>query len=286
MLGVVRRATRRIARAPARFCRYESTTRVGERGPTKVPNEDEVDRIVEDLGGYGQCVLQLWIAQAMEDLEARRGSPIQLRHANMADRIRLFGSAETKTLTISQNGLGKTKQDLQDALGPLMNAKEVDLEKYMDDEATTPAVLLRQRFVSTFFVAHRVEIFARSFLDDAHGTYWCTEAMGPSNADFRKDDVEMGMKVVLHLRDEYMGLTEADHLRRKVLALCKSRMMISNHIFPVFVNGRRVSVIGGRPLNKEENEPTPAFTPEEMEQQCEPGPTSFKTHPANFKRDL
>ncbi|MGH8314838.1 MAG: molecular chaperone HtpG, partial [Steroidobacterales bacterium] len=128
-------------------------------------------------------------------------------------------SASPATLTISDNGLGMTRDEAVSQLGTIARSGTAEfLEKLSGDERKD-AQLIGQfgvGFYSAFMVAQRVEVLTRKAGEAASaGVRWESEGEGEFRVEpFEKP--ERGTRVVLHLKDEDKHFADPHTLRALV----------------------------------------------------------------------
>lgn len=124
--------------------------------------------------------------------------------------------ADTKTVTISDNGIGMNRDEVINNLGTIAKSGTAEFLKQMTGDQAKDNNLIGQfgvGFYSAFIVAERVEVFTRKAGDAVtDGVYW--ESVG--DADFNLASVEKagrGTTIVLHLRDDCEEFADAFRLR-------------------------------------------------------------------------
>ncbi len=125
---------------------------------------------------------------------------------NDADlRVRLSFDEELKTITISDNGIGMTRDEVIEHLGTIAKSGTSDFFAQLSGDQAKDSQLIGQfgvGFYSAFIVADKVTVKTRKAGDDAaSGTCW--ESTGEEDysvADIEKAD--RGTEITLHLRDE------------------------------------------------------------------------------------
>ncbi|KXP11428.1 molecular chaperone HtpG [Tsukamurella pulmonis] len=145
--------------------------------------------------------------------------------------IELRPDAEARTLTISDNGIGMSREDVVDLIGTLAKSGTGELKRKLEaakqaKEQGASAELIGQfgiGFYSAFMVADRVVLTTRKAGEDTatrwesegHGTYTVTDLTG--------DDVPAGhgTTITLHLRaadgDESLHDYASEHVLRTVV---------------------------------------------------------------------
>jgi molecular chaperone HtpG len=134
------------------------------------------------------------------------------------------------TITITDTGIGMTRQEAIDHLGTIAKSGTADFLAKLSGDQKQDAQLIGQfgvGFYSSFIVAERVEVFSRKAGEPASsGVHWDSRGEG----EFSVNDVELearGTKIVLHLKEDQHEF--ADDYRIRTLV-----RKYSDHIaFPV-----------------------------------------------------
>ena len=130
--------------------------------------------------------------------------------------IKIEFDKAANSVTISDNGIGMSREEVINNLGTIAKSGTADFLKNMTGDQKQDSQLIGQfgvGFYSAFIVADRVEVFTRrAGVDKAEGIYW--ESTG--DADFQIAAVEKegrGTTVVLHLRDDENDFADNWRLR-------------------------------------------------------------------------
>ncbi len=115
--------------------------------------------------------------------------------------IRLIPDSEAHTLTISDNGIGMTKEELEENLGTIAKSgSELFKEKMSDDENMSIIGQFGVGFYSAFMVSDKVEVTSRSIHDDKAYTWTSTGADGYTIKEGKRD--ENGTSITLYLKED------------------------------------------------------------------------------------
>jgi molecular chaperone HtpG len=161
--------------------------------------------------------------------------------------IRIAIDKEARTLAITDNGIGMSREEAISHLGTIARSGTAQFVQQLSGDQRKDSQLIGQfgvGFYSAFMVADRVEVFSRrAGLEAAAGVRW--ESAGES--EFTVEDVERaerGTTVVLHLKEEASEFLDAWQVRSIV-------KRYSDHIsLPVLMLKERVGE------EKEEKEDT------------------------------
>ncbi len=130
--------------------------------------------------------------------------------------IRIEFDKDAKTVTISDNGIGMTRDDVVEHLGTIAKSGTAQFLENLSGDEKKDSQLIGQfgvGFYSAFIVADRVEVFTRrAGTPTAEGVHWeCT-----GEAEFTVETVEKasrGTKIVLHLKKDAEEFADGWRLR-------------------------------------------------------------------------
>ena len=133
--------------------------------------------------------------------------------------IRISTDKEAGTLTIADNGIGMTEQEVIENLGTIARSGTAEFLKQLSGDQKKDAHLIGQfgvGFYSAFIVAHRVEVFTRKAgQPEDQGVYWSSEGTGQFDIGVQPVK-ERGTRIVLHLKDDEKEFLENWRLRSLV----------------------------------------------------------------------
>ncbi|WP_339664304.1 molecular chaperone HtpG [uncultured Pseudomonas sp.] len=134
-------------------------------------------------------------------------------------RIRISSDDKANTLTIEDNGIGMSRQEVIDHLGTIAKSGTAAFMQQLSGDQKKDASLIGQfgvGFYSAFIVADKVEVFTRrAGLDAAEGVHWESAGEGEfSIATVEKP--ERGTRIVLHLKPSESEFADGFRLRNVV----------------------------------------------------------------------
>ena len=126
-------------------------------------------------------------------------------------RIRITLDKEANTLTLSDNGIGMSREEVINNLGTIARSGTAEFLKNLTGDGKKDSQLIGQfgvGFYSAFIVAERVEVFTRrAGLSAADAVHW--ESSGEADFSVEScDKADRGTTVVLHLRKEDAEFTD------------------------------------------------------------------------------
>lgn len=149
-------------------------------------------------------------SDAADKLRFRALSDAALYENNGELHVRISTDKEARTLTISDNGIGMTRDEVIDNLGTIAKSGTKSFLESIGQDQAKDSQLIGQfgvGFYSAFIVADKVTVRTRAAGDTADkGVFWESEGEGDYTvADIEKAD--RGTEITLHLRegeDEYL----------------------------------------------------------------------------------
>ncbi|HMN46966.1 MAG TPA: molecular chaperone HtpG [Povalibacter sp.] len=189
--------------------------------------------MIHSLYSHKEIFLRELISNASDALDKLRFEALAKPDLTGGDTnyaITIDTDDQAHTVTITDNGIGMTRQEAVDHLGTIAKSGTADFLSKLSGDQKQDAQLIGQfgvGFYSSFIVADRVEVFSRRAGHPAsEGVHWESRADG----DFTVSDVDLperGTKIVLHLKEAEHEFADAFRIRSLV-------RKYSDHIaFPV-----------------------------------------------------
>ncbi len=183
-------------------------------------------------------------ADATEKLKFLQTSGTAIFEPDRELQIALATDETAHTLTITDAGIGMTRDELIENLGTIAHSgSKAFLEQIKASAAksggTGAAEIIGQfgvGFYSAFMVATKVTVFTRSYQPDETGWIWTSD--GVSSYEIEPgNDLPRGTKIVIHLKEEDQDYATP----RRVESIIKR---YSNFVgFPITLNGETVNTI-------------------------------------------
>jgi len=144
-------------------------------------------------------------SDAADKLRFEALSKPELYENDATPQVHIEFDKDAKTITISDNGIGMSRDEVVSHLGTIARSGTAEFLKNLSGDQKKDSQLIGQfgvGFYSAFIVAERVEVFTRrAGLPAEEGVHW--ESAG--EADFSVEPftkADRGTKVVLHLRTD------------------------------------------------------------------------------------
>ena len=134
-------------------------------------------------------------------------------------RINIYIDRESKTLKISDNGIGMTSDEVKRYINQVAFSSAAEfLEKYKKENQGIIGHF-GLGFYSSFMVSKKVEILTRSSISKSESVKWTCDG-SPSFKIENSDKEEIGTEVILHLMDEEIEFIEPSRIKSLITKYC------------------------------------------------------------------
>ena len=152
-------------------------------------------------------------------------------------KVEIAVDKEKKTLSISDNGIGMTADEVKKYINQVAFSSAEDFIKKYEKDANDLIGHFGLGFYSAFMVAAQVEIDTLSFKEGATAVHWSCDG-SPEFELTESDRTTVGTTITLTLQDEELEYTEQPRVRQLVKTYCD--------FMPVKI------VLDGEQINKQE----------------------------------
>ena len=171
-------------------------------------------------------------ADALDKLRYQAISDDQLLAQDSELAIRISVNSKAKTISISDNGIGMSEEEVIANLGTIAKSGSAEFLAQLNDSSRNEANIIGQfgvGFYSAFMVADKVEVFSRRADAAAEaGVHWSSIGDGTFTVE-PQSKAERGTKVLLHLKKDAREYAEQGDVSSLV-------NRYSEHLsFPVFL---------------------------------------------------
>jgi len=202
-----------------------------------------LDLVVHSLYTDKEIFLRELISNASDSMEKLRhieATEKDIHEPTLPLEIHITTDAEAKTLTISDAGIGMTREELVKNLGTIAHSGTKAFLKSVKDSGSTPGNMIGQfgvGFYSAFMVADEVKVHTRSWRADGEELVWISD--GKTGYEIEESPGQSrGVKVVMHLKEELGEYAEETRIKHLIETY-------SNFVgFPIFLNGKRINEVG------------------------------------------
>ncbi|WP_456377483.1 molecular chaperone HtpG [Thiolapillus sp.] len=134
-------------------------------------------------------------------------------------KIRVWTDQEAGTLTVSDNGIGMTRQEVMETIGTIASSGTKKFLENLSGDETTDSQLIGQfgvGFYSAFIVADKVTLTTRrAGMEPEHGVRWESTGEGSYSIE-TVEKPGRGTEVTLHLREDDKEFLDSWRLRQVI----------------------------------------------------------------------
>ncbi len=204
-----------------------------EKKQFKTEVSDLLNMIIHSLYSHKEIFLRELISNASDALDKLKYKNLT-ENASIPDELRIdisFTEEGDRTLTISDNGIGMSHDELMENLGTIAHSGTKKFLENMTTDQKTNSNLIGQfgvGFYSAFMVAKKVEVISRAFGENA-SYKWSSDGKDKYTIEEDASRTENGTTIILYLNEE--GTEYAN--RWQIEQLIKQ---YSNHIaYPIYL---------------------------------------------------
>lgn len=164
--------------------------------------------MIHSLYSNKEIFLRELISNASDAADKLRFDALQndsLYEGDSELRIKIEFNNELKTVTVIDNGIGMSRDDVVEHLGTIAKSGTKQFFEALTGDQSKDSQLIGQfgvGFYSSFIVAKKVDVFTRrAGLAASEGVHWSSEGENDYSIE-TVDLAKRGTKVVLHLRDD------------------------------------------------------------------------------------
>lgn len=210
--------------------------------PTPVPFRAEVRQLLNILAHSLYTDREIFLRElisnasdALHRLQFEMLTNQEVRDADAELAIRISVDKDAGTITISDSGIGMTREELIEHLGTIAHSGTRSLIAQL--EAAQRSNIIGQfgvGFYSAFVVADEVTVISRSYRPDAEAALWRSQGGESFNID-AADREQRGTSIVLQLKEETREFADEWKLRQII-------RRHSNYVaFPIYVGEERAN---------------------------------------------
>ncbi|AFQ43614.1 molecular chaperone HtpG [Desulfosporosinus meridiei] len=179
-------------------------------------------------------------ADAMEKLRYTQLTGPEVKDQDAALEVHIDTDDNSHTLTITDTGIGMTKEELIGNLGTIAHSGSKEFIKHLADKGDKKDLNLIGQFgvgfYSAFMVAEKVTITTRSYHLNGETFIWESDGVGSYTITEGEDRVR-GTKMVLHLKEDAYEFAKEETIQRVI------KQYSSFVPYPIFVNGTKVNTV-------------------------------------------
>lgn len=135
--------------------------------------------------------------------ESTRGT--EIADNNLPLEIKLSFNKDEKIITISDTGIGMSKDEIIKNIGTIAKSgSEEFIKKLSENKQDTNNIIGKfgVGFYSVFMVADKVSIKSKSFVKDEKPIHWISDGLGSYEIEELDEKLERGTQIEIHLKEE------------------------------------------------------------------------------------
>jgi molecular chaperone HtpG len=179
-------------------------------------------------------------SDALDKLRFETARGTEVTDEDLPLEIRISTDKDNKILTITDSGIGMTRDELVENIGTIAKSGSAEfIRQAMADKENSSNIIGRfgVGFYSVFMAATKVIITTRSMTGDAAPIRWESDGLGTYRIEELSEDVKRGTSMEIHLKDDADEFADPDRIK----SVIKKH---SNFItFPIFVGEDKVNTI-------------------------------------------
>ncbi|OAT81447.1 molecular chaperone HtpG [Desulfotomaculum copahuensis] len=199
-----------------------------------------LDIVINSLYTDREIFLRELVSNAADALEKIRYKSIageDIAGPELPLEITVEVNGGDKTLTISDTGIGMTREELVKNLGTIAHSGSKSFLRHLAETDRKDLNLIGQfgvGFYSAFMVAKKVRVLSRSYHSGEQGCEWISDGAGSYSVG-PAEGLQRGTRIILELKDDAEKFASADNIKRII-------KRYSNFVpFPIILGGERIN---------------------------------------------
>jgi molecular chaperone HtpG len=179
-------------------------------------------------------------SDALDKLRYQTSSGAEPVDPDLAQEIRITADKDKRILTVSDTGIGMTREEIMDNIGTIARSGSAEFIRMVAADAGRSDSIIGRfgvGFYSVFMVADKVVVRSRSFKPDAEPVEWQSDGSGTYTVDTPGEPLTRGTTVELHIKEEATEFLEQYRLKEVI-------RRHSNFIsFPIILQDEKVNTV-------------------------------------------
>ena len=177
----------------------------------KAESKKLLDMMINSIYTHKEIFLREIISNASDAIDKLCYQSLTDENVGMARsdfKIRVTPDKDARTITVSDNGIGMTKEELDSNLGVIARSGSLKFKDGLGENAQEDAAIdiigqFGVGFYSAFMVADKVTVITRAYGSDTAYQWVSTGADGYTITEAEKDTV--GTDVIMHIKEDETG---------------------------------------------------------------------------------
>jgi len=178
-------------------------------------------------------------SDALEKIRLKQLTENSVYQGDLPLEINISTDEEAKTLTISDHGIGMTREELTENLGTIARSGSKEFLKSLKEKGDENASVIGQfgvGFYSAFMAAEKVEVYTHSWDESAENLVWSSDGQtGYTIND--SEEQQRGAKIVVYLKEDSEDFSKEATIKAIIE---KYSRFVS---FPLKLNGELVNTV-------------------------------------------
>lgn len=179
-------------------------------------------------------------SDAMEKLHFQQISGQDIKDKDIPLEIKITTDQDKRTLTITDAGIGMTKEELIENLGTIAHSGSKAFVQNLAEAGDKKDLNLIGQFgvgfYSAFMVAEKVTLYTRSYHPEGLSYIWESDGKGSYTIE-ETEELPRGTRIVLHLKKEEEDYAKPENVKRVI------KQYSSFVPYPVSVDGENVNTV-------------------------------------------
>jgi molecular chaperone HtpG len=178
-------------------------------------------------------------ADALEKFRHQRLLEDEVFDSHVPEEITIDVDEKNHTLTITDTGIGMTREELEANLGTIAHSGSNTFLAELAEAAKKDVSLIGQfgvGFYSAFMAAKKVRVLSRSYIPDAEGYEWSSDGGGSYTLTEEKG-LRRGTRIIVELKDDAQEFAD----EAKIKEIIKQYSNFAP--FPIKVKGETVNTV-------------------------------------------
>ena len=214
-----------------------------EKHEFKAEIKQLLDILVHSLYTSREIFLRELISNASDALdkirfESTKGT--EIADKDLPLEIKINFDEKKKLLTITDTGIGMTKEELINNIGTIAKSGSAEFLKQLKESKADVTNIIGKfgvGFYSVFMVAEEVVIKSKSYKNDSPAVEWKSDGLGNYEIEELDEDLKRGTIIEIHLKEDAKEFAE----KYKLESTIKRH---SNFIsFPIYLENEKVNTI-------------------------------------------
>lgn len=201
-----------------------------------------LDVVVHSLYTNKDIFIRELISNAADALEKFRHVSLteeDIIEKDLALNIKIELNKKSKTFTISDTGIGMTKDELIQNLGTVAHSGSKEFLEKLAENKENAAKLIGQfglGFYSAFMVSSKVRVITRSYKKGSKGYIWTSDGVN-NYSIMQEEGIKRGTRIVVDLKKEYEKYAEEDNVKNIIKEY-------SNFVSsPIFIEDKKINTV-------------------------------------------